>query len=360
MRTGDVEDAVEDLWRAAEVTSRSATLFLLGVGFDPRCLVALQQFLATEHRASPVIALVELPAREGTLEGLTRELAENNRAAFELLVRNYEVRRVPYPEVQNHVNAGPRVARHITDAAFLRECAHVVIDISSLPSTIYFPVIAAALRTATDEPRRLRELQAVACENPAIDASIVDLGIRDASLVGGFRHDFDMAAGPQGTTIWAPVVGEQAGAALRAIHGFLDPAETCPVLPFPARNPRRADNLLLEHHVELIDSFQATRGNIVFADERNPFDLYRTLARMQHDYARALAQLAPVRVAVSCHSSKLLSMGALLAAWEFRLPVAAAPASDYDLATDEFSALSQENTVACLWLAGAPYVWCRP
>ena len=297
-----------------------------------------------------------LPTPSGATDAGIRGLADDNSVAFERISAGYEVRAVEYPAVQARANAGPRVARKVTDADFLAGCRHVIIDISSLPSTLYFPIIAAALETRK-RGAGLNDIQAVACENPEIDAAILELGVHSATIVGGFRGEFDLDSGARGTTIWVPVIGENARPALRAIYGFLDPVDTCPVFPFPARHPRRADELFVEHHPEIIDSFQVTPGNLIFADERNPFDLYRILARLQGDYRRALDPLTPVRVAVSSHSSKLLSLGALLAAYEFALPVVAAPATGYDLSTHDFSALSAANRVACTWLAGEPFLW---
>jgi hypothetical protein len=331
-------------------------MYLLGVGFDPRSLVGLQQFLAMEHAHSPVIGLLDLPPPSGASGLAPRALATSNRAAFDQIVGGIEVRNIPYPDVHSRINAGPLVARAVTDTAFVSGIGHLVIDVSSLPSSLYFPVVAAALTSVDRAVEGFpAEVQVVACENPMIDSAIVELGVSEASLVGGFRGPLELASEPAGTVIWAPVLGEQSGPALQAIHSFLAPGDVCPVLPFPARNPRRADNLLLEYQVELLDAFLVTPGNLIYADERNPFDLYRTLSRLQNDYRHALRALEPTTVALSTHSSKLLSLGALLAAYEHGLPIVAAPALDYDLLDVDFTALSASNVVACTWLTGEPY-----
>jgi hypothetical protein len=161
---------------------------------------------------------------------------------------------------------------------------------------------------------------------------------------------------PEGTTIWAPVLGENSRPALRAIHEFLSPDDTCPVLPFPALHPRRADALLLEYQRELFDEFQVGEGNLIYADEHNPFDLYRTLSRLQADYAKALRPLEPTTLALSTHSSKLLSLGVLLAAYEHQLPIVAATATDYAISDGvDFAELGVQNKLSCLWLSGEPY-----
>jgi hypothetical protein len=217
-------------------------------------------------------------------------------------------------------------------------------------------MIAASL-TAAD--RRLAgfptEIQVLACENPETDAAIEKLGVGEAAIVGGFRGSLEHESDPTGTVIWAPVLGERAGPALQAIHNLLAPGDVCPVLPFPARSPRRGDELVLEHQVVLFDEFRVNPGSIMYADERNPFDVYRTLSGLQADFHHALAELQPSTVVLSTHTSKLLSLGVLLAAFEHHLPIVAAPAIDYELADIDLTAIGAWNVLTCVWLGGSPY-----
>lgn len=356
---GDGADQPEDFWHAASDACGSGrrSMYVLGVGFDPRCLVGLQRYLASQDQAKPaVVGVIELPPPSSASDPAARALADDNRAAFNALVAGHEVRSIAYPEVHSRINAGPLVARSLTAAAFVNEIGHLIIDVSSLPSSLYFSAIASVLtsvdRVVVGFPR---QVQVVACENPEIDRAIIELGVSEASVVGGFRGTLEFASEPTGTTIWVPVVGELGGPALTAIHAFLDPGDVCPILPFPARYPRRADNLMLEHQVELLDAFRVTPGNLIYADERNPFDLYRTLSRLQQEYRQALRPLEPTTIALSAHSSKLLSLGALLAAYEYELPIVAAPALDYQLADVDLSSLASGNRLTCAWLTGDPY-----
>ena len=345
------------MWTAAErACNGKRSMFVLGVGFDPRALAALRLFLCVEHRSPPLIGLIRLPPPSDSSNPSSLARAEENQQAFDELTSRMDVREIPHQDVLSPASAGPRIARALTDTRFVEEVGHLIVDISSLPTSLYFPAITAVLR-AVDEGKAEfpEEVQAVACENPAIDARIRELGISPASLVGGYRHALHRENRPSGTTIWAPVVGEHSGPALRAIHEFLEPDDVCPILPFPARDPRRADNLLLELQIELLDMFRVTPGNLIYADERNPFDLYRTLTRLQQKYIYALKVLGPTTVALSTHSSKLLSLGALLAAYEYSLPVVAAPGLDYELEDGELTALEVTNQVACAWLTGVPY-----
>ena len=352
----DGTDLPEDLWMGAQASSALATMYVLGVGFDPRALVGLQRFLAIDHRHPPVVGLVELPPPSPASGLSARAMAADNRAAFEQLLGETELRTIPHTNVHARSNAGPRVARALTTPAFVAGVGHLIIDMSSLPTNLSFPLVAAALRSIDRQVNGFpSELQIVTCENPDVDAAIEELGISDADIVGGFRGALERDSDPTGTVIWAPVIGERAGPALQAIHDLLQPGDVCPVLPFPARNPRRGDDLVLEHQVVLLDAFRVNPGNLIYADERNPFDLYRTLGRLHHGFQHALRLLQPTTLVLSTHTSKLLSIGVLLAAYEYALPLVAAPAIDYELADVDLTAFSLSNQLACAWITGTPY-----
>jgi hypothetical protein len=140
------------------------------------------------------------------------------------------------------------------------------------------------------------------------------------------------------------------------LYDYLEPDEVCPILPFPSRWPRRSDDLVLEHRQLLMDRIEVEPRNLIYADETNSFDLYRTLSRLQHRYSEALKVLRPATVIVSSHASKLLSLGVLLSAYEHSLPVVSAGAVGYSLAEGiNIPAISKNDRLACLWLAGTPY-----
>ena len=345
---------------AAEESLPGSVLYLLSVGFDPRCLTGLEAFLAMDCVTSPRLVRIGLPPPSGGSNSATERIAHDNQTRFEELVSGLKVDRIDYPEVHSRTNSGPSLARKIVAPKMLGGVSTVVVDISSMPSSIYFSLIAALLRVTdkleSDSERFDGNVLLVTCENPGLDAAITDLGVHRADYVGGFRPRGRLDPESDGPIVWAPVIGEGCEAALNAVHTLLEPDEICPILPFPARHPRRSDALLLEHRTMLFDSFRVAESNIVFAHESNPFDLYRALSRLNQRYEQALKKLGQVTLAISAHSSKLLSLGALLAAYENGLPLADAVASDYELSKEaDLAALTTANRLSCIWLAGEPY-----
>jgi hypothetical protein len=232
---------------------------------------------------------------------------------------------------------------------------HVIIDISATPTTVSFPVIRGLLDLSADVANMF-ELQVVVTENPSLDGMIEKLGIEDAHLVAGFANPLNRARADADVRIWTPILGEGAEPALRAVHTEIAADGVCPVVPFPARNARRSDDLILEHRDLLEDEFLVRPGDYIYAAERNPFDLYRTLVRFAADARETLRPIGEAVVAISCHSSKLLSVGALLASYHARLPVVAAAPTSYRLSADAFvPAARAADKLACLWIRGTPY-----
>ncbi len=344
---------VEALWTAPAVEDLDA-LYILADGFDPRTLVGVRSFLATHGvKRTAVLALGMPPTSNATAQIMA---LQNAQELLRLTSGGARMSQLPYPTVSEARAAGQRIAKQVILDGHLNAPKLIVIDVSAMPTAVHFALIGAVLQYCsqrTDRP----DVQTVVCENPELDAAIVSVGTGPADTIGGFTHGLDLEARSQQLRIWAPVLGPGETIPLRSLFERLEPREICPVLPFPSRNPRLADDLLLEYRSSLFEMMEVEPRDIIYADERNPFDLYRTLSRLNTRYREALERpLGEVKVILSAHSSKLMSLGVLLAAHEHALPVMSAPPTSYDLAAgfthDRFV---QHNQLVCLWLEGFPY-----
>ena len=93
---------------------------------------------------------------------------------------------------------------------------------------------------------------------------------------------------------------------------------------------------------------------MIHAAERNPFDLYHTIGELNARYKQALAPLGSVGMVLSSHSSKLLSVGVLLAAYDYELEVQHVSPGTYGLHTSA-AHLVPHAEIFDLWLTGTPY-----
>lgn len=348
----DANASIEQIWKAAG-TGHSA-LYVMAEGFDPRTLSGLRRFLASGHYENVRIVAISLPP---TKHSLALKLASENVAERNTLAARHraEIITIPYPGVSEPRAAGQRIAHSVIRDGHLEGRQHVVIDVSAMPTAIHFALTGGVLAHC-DQAGTGQEIQVVVCDNPALDAAITNLGTAAAAAINGFTNGLDLEAGSKQVRIWAPVLGPSEAVALRAIRDRLEAREICPVFPFPAADPRRGDDLALGYHQLLFEEMQVDPGDIIYADERNPFDLYRTLSRLNAKYAETLKPLGEVKVILSVHSSKLLSLGVLLAAYEHKLPVVSAPPTGWALSPDfDREQLQRHDQLVCLWIDGSPY-----
>ena len=238
------------------------------------------------------------------------------------------------------------------------EFTDVIVDITALPTSISFPLLGQLLNVhdrARDRGSEARayNLHCVVCENPELDERIVHEGGDSADYIDTYRGKSGRVSEADPVNIWAPVLGERQDAALRKIYDALSPSEVKPVLPFPSRNPRRGDDLVAEYHALVFETWQVDPRGFLYAHERDPFDVYRQLSGLAIDYERALRPYGTTNTVVSAHTSKLLSLGALLAAYEHNLGVIHVEPTDYSL--DDALPVPESNELFEVWLAGEAY-----
>lgn len=113
---------------------------------------------------------------------------------------------------------------------------------------------------------------------------------------------------------------------------------------------------MVEYRELLFEEIRIEPRNVIHAHERNPFDLYRTLDRLYARYSRALNPLGEVSLVLSAHSSKLLSVGVLLTAYEHELGVQDVSPTLYALREDvDMAACRERDDLVDVWLTGGPF-----
>ncbi len=231
-------------------------LFVVGSGFDPRAVTVLERLTAATTRRIDGL-LIELP--EGTTDLAVRSIARTNRERIGNLVERGggALRSQGLPEYNDSRSLGRLISREFQEAGILDAYGEVVLEISAMPRSVFFPLIRGVLERShlsdTDSRRWSGDLHVAVCENPEADESVLEEGTTPMAPIGGF-------AGGRGekptTTIWVPVLGERAAVRVRALYEELEPDETCPVLPWPSRDPRRGDRLMLEHRRLLFEDIR--------------------------------------------------------------------------------------------------------
>ena len=248
--------------------------------------------------------------------------------------------------------------------AEFRSYTDVVVDISALPRGLYMPLLAKLLALFDGEQKdgEHRNLHVIVSHSPATDDSIVEEGLEDsASYLFGFAaaalESDSTSAQPK---IWIPVLGRRQKLQLEKIHSLVSPDEICPLLPSPSQDPRKGDALVIEYRDMLFDQLRVEPRNIIYAAEANPFEVYRQLMRSILHYQQALNPLGGCKVALSAMSSKLASIGVLLAAYELgrrdpKVVVGVAHVESQGYSVDNAAGPALAPTLFTMWLSGECY-----
>ena len=157
--------------------------------------------------------------------------------------------------------------------------------------------------------------------------------------------------------LWLPQLAAGRRSALGRLYDFVAPHDTCPILPFPASNPRLGDALAEEYIVELESTWAVDTRNIVYADESDPLDLYRTILRLDDRRKPVFAGAGGSLLVLSPLGSKVMALGALMAALERDLPVAHLEPIGYTL---QASVPDGASSLVHIWLEGDVYPAPRP
>lgn len=325
-------------------------LLIGGAGFDPRSTAltrrlanltpALRAILIREQRPNPAQQLLDYA--EANIDALCKVLAA------------VEVVPVEIVRVDNSIVGGRNLVTAVNLLDF-RSPTDVVVDISAMSVGVSYPLI----RYLIERKERHNEtwnIHMVVNQDAALDESILPLPSDTPSIVHGFRGGWGQAATAKAAKLWLPQLALGRQGILQRIYEFVEPHETCPILPFPAARPRLADELAEHYLVSLESSWEVDPRNIVYAAEDDPLDLYRTLLRIDDLRRQVFEESGGSLLVLSPTGSKLLSMGALLAALERDLPVVYLESIGYDFHGKRLGQDATESPeFVHIWLEGDAY-----
>ena len=208
------ENRLKEFWVEHLRRSRRAVLLVLGRGFDPRMGLGLKMLL--EAGGEGPRDVLGLDFREGPMSPSLNhhELVTRNWAEVEAAVAgkgtltlqalefwSAEGRRISSQSARDLFDSDERFS-HYTD---------VVVDISSMPRGVYFPLIARILYLLDHSASRAvsrTNLHVLVAEDPGYEASILEEGIDEkAEFMASFGGGFDEEGTPT-PKVWMPMLGE--------------------------------------------------------------------------------------------------------------------------------------------------------
>lgn len=343
------------------LTHEKKVLFILGGGFDPRMCFCLDLIMNEDCRAKLDCLLLNLDGNDVSLSpDLQSRVVQNNSELKRMMVGRGTLKeeKLKMEDETGRAIGSRSVVGMFNDYNFDRH-TDIIVDISSLPLDVYFPLIGKILNIL-DERRLGVNLHVVVAENVRMDQCIKNDGLSDeATYLYRFGGNLELESEAINPLVWIPILGEDQSAQLEPIKDLTRPSEICPVLPSPSIDPRRGDKILLENR-DLLDRLSIESGNIIYASEQNPFEVYRQINKTVEYYRTALRPLGDARFAISPLSGKLMSMGALLVAYEEGISnkktvgIAYVESSGYTM-QDNCSDLMPQCKPFSLWIFGDCY-----
>ncbi|HMT54098.1 MAG TPA: hypothetical protein PKD16_14930 [Saprospiraceae bacterium] len=248
----------------------------------------------------------------------------------------------------------------------IKEYSDIVLDISALPRGVYFSLIGKLL-TLIDFNKidncEMHNLFVITTENAKIDQQTIDDDI-DEELKFSFGFSGDLELTSDDPVIWFPILGENKYNQIIRAYNKINPREICPLLPFPSKDPRRSDNLIIEYHQLLFDELRIESQNLLYVPEQNPFEVYRNLSYAIINYNKTLSILNGCKAAISTFSSKLLSIGAIITAYEMNnrktdkigVGILNVDSKGYKIEDEQkILKIKIESELFLTWLTGDPY-----
>lgn len=361
-----------EFWETYQESAKPSILYIMGMGFDPRTIQGIQTLYSCVNESSRDTWMLRYfnteeetgdtpdPAVQDHITQLNDFLTTQKLTAA---IQKNVILRTEDNVSKASVNASSLIAS-IQDITIYTD---IVIDISAMPRGVFIPLINKCLDLIEihnkENPDAIKNLHVVVCENAKLDSMISDNGIDEkASYIYGLAiKEIDRTADHK--KVWIPILGEHQVGQFDRIKEEVNAVEVCPVLPFPCENLRRGDNLLIDYQDRLLNDPDFEIKNIVYADEANPFQVYRLLNKTIQRYDSSFSLLSGAKIIVSALSSKLLSVGAFMAVYEKRkegknvgIMHVESMGSKLDASyADQKIEVAKHNKLFEIWLAGAPY-----
>lgn len=346
------DDSVERFITEYFSSADHKCLLIAGAGFDPRAHVIANR-LATamgerlcglfvrEDRGDPAVSL--------------QTLADENEKRLRCVVKRCRVEVIRIFSADDNAAVGGHGMISLLQAFdWPTDLTDIVLDMSALSMGVGFPAARMLIEWCEANPRL--NLHLMIASNPELDDRIVGEPASQAQAVRGFSGPSSFQAMPI-ARIWLPQLGHGRVETLRKIRATHDSVyKVCPIVPFPARNPRRSDELLSEYQPALVEEWKVDARDYIYVSEKNPLDCYRTVSTLKKRYDKTVDEVFFPQIILSPLGSRVIAAGAMMAAIEHDLSVHYVETLRYEFRGSEAGTqLQSKDMIVHIWLHGPVY-----
>jgi hypothetical protein len=353
-RAAAAEEFVRDYFGQAD---RKIKL-VAGAGFDPRSTWfpkrlaeaagnRVSAFFLREERASPQPEYVRK--------------AEANELELRKLIPACGVEKFDIFDIDNAPVGGRRATVLLSQRLAADGATDLIVDASALSVGVFFPVGKFCYQLA--EAAKGLNFHLVVLDDPATDTAVRAEPCGKATPLHTFQGGLNLDALTDAAKLWLPQLGPGKQEVLKLVHQLIKPHAVCPILPFPARHPRFPDQLI-EEFGELFEAisdpfettWQVDSRDLVYAHEKSPVDLYRTILRIDDARSQVFNDMGKSQLILSPVGSKALALGILMAALDRDFSVVAVESISYTADSNVLDgAVGLDSELVHIWLHGDAY-----
>ncbi|QDK82650.1 hypothetical protein EXU85_30190 [Spirosoma sp. KCTC 42546] len=363
--------AFSEFWEKYLSDKSREVLFVMGIGFDPRTTVGIKSIFSSNSNALKSVFGLRYFRRTDEIESSNHPLIDKHLKDISTFLEPVGLTLTEKPIILRSDEGKSIASINATKLLTIEDIkgfSDVVLDISAIPRGIFLPLLNKLLVLVNDWNKsahidNLINLHVIVTENSQLDSNIHDQGeAEDAIFIHGLAIA-DTAKRRDDKEVWFALLGEGQTKQYEKVRKDLDPAEVCPILPFPSQDLKRADKLMIEHQRFLVNDLSFDPKNVIYAHEENPFQVYRFLKNAIERFEVSLRLLGGCKIIVSAFSSKLFTVGAFLAVFESKaegknigIKHVESLNQELDLEVkNSLDAILSNNNLVEIWLAGEPY-----
>ena len=331
-------------------------IYILGKGFDPRMTNGLKELLPKVNTGQVDCLLIDFPS---TNISTYQKLIDDNMLELQTIFKQYRLKE--YNTIKVDFSRNYDLALRALDLKLQKYnfeiYSDIIIDISAFPRSIFFNIIKTVF-----DLYQSKNIMVFVSENVDMDIDIKEREFSEMNPIFGFKGCIGRTNLLKPINISIPLIGEGKTESLQKIINGFNADDVCPILPFPSRNMRRSENLLWEYCDIFTNMLMIESHNILYVDEKNPFELYATINQIIQDYQKSLKPIAGrLCFGISIMASKLLSLGALLVSLDpihkKEVTIFNVNASDYTIKEplDSFIKKNNNSEPYLVWIAGDAY-----
>lgn len=344
-----------DEFVAHHLMNAERVLFIGTVGIEQSSL-----HFANELKGAHNVDFRFLIERRADSNSVLTSLGQRHRAWLE---NNLPTGKCTFADVEIIAPDGATVAgRNAVNSAkswYAEPYTDIVVDSSGMSRGVCFPLLRQATLMGEKWGANVHLLMA---SNDDRSVKLVGQPNDRADWMHGFRENMGLDGTEETLTLWMPQLSRDSLSQMRIMYAHLQQsgqlAEVCPIVPFPANNPRLGDELLFEHS----DAFQGNVGsaglNVIYAHESDPMDVFRSVVRIESVRRELFDATGTMAVSVLSPSGwRLGSLGMVLAAMTMNLPLLYVETIGYTTASvlPPDSAVPTADMRWHIWIAGTPY-----